>query len=95
MNHIDGNKANNHVDNLEWTTPKENTIHSHQVLKHMRNQNSEKNSMSKLTEEQVIEIIHRCSCGEKDKEIAKDYGVSRETITSIRLNKSWKHIPRS
>ena len=95
MNHIDGNKANNHVDNLEWTTPKENTIHSHQVLKHMRDQNGEKNSMSKLTEEQVIEIIHRCACSEKDKEIAKDYGVSRETITGIRLNKSWKHIPRN
>lgn len=96
VNHIDGNKSNNKLSNLEWVTPKENTVHAHKVLNHKRDQDGENNSMSKLTTNQVIEIIKRINGKkkERDSKIAKDYGVSRKTIENIRLNRTWKHIPR-
>lgn len=37
VNHLDSNKANNHKDNLQWVTHKENIIHSYQTTNRAKN----------------------------------------------------------
>lgn len=88
--HKDGNPCNNFVNNLYWGTSKENSadakIHG-RSLKATR-------SNSKLKQEQINEIKeHFLHFGHKkgdDGRVAKKYGVSREYVRDIRLNKRWR-----
>ena len=89
INHIDGNKLNNNVENLEWVTPKENSEHA--VKTGLMNVNGENNSQSKLTDKEVLEIRdlykHKIY---SQREIGKLYGVSQTNISLIITNKSRK-----
>ena len=56
VNHIDGNKLNNNLDNLEWVNNQENRIHAVKIGLAARLK-GESNPASKLLESQVIDII--------------------------------------
>lgn len=90
VNHIDNNKQNNKLINLEWVTPQENTQHSKNQGR-LRNQSGEKNNMSKLTKKEVEEI--RQLLWERrisQTMIAKQYGVDQSSVSYIKNNKVWK-----
>ena len=90
VNHKDGNKYNNNVTNLEWSTFSDNTKHAYRMGL-MKGMKGEKSPQSKLTDIQVKEI--RELKGKLiQQEIADIYNVCRQTISYIHLNKIWKHI---
>lgn len=89
INHIDCNKLNNYVENLEWCTPSENIKHSIENNLHVDN-SGELNGMSKLTKLEVSKIKKIYSKRAlKQKEIANMYNVSPSLISLITSGKRW------
>ena len=88
VNHIDGNKNNNCVTNLEWCTQLENIRHSFKIGTHkIRKGNDAPNS--KLTEEQVRLIREELQNGSTGRHLAWKYNVSEGMISLIKHNKYW------
>jgi hypothetical protein len=89
-NHKDGNRSNNHIDNLEWVTRKENLHHRWEVL-HTGNI-GERHGMARLTEQQVKEIRQLQNQGLGKTAISRIVGVSAGCIQAIMQKKTWKHV---
>lgn len=90
VNHIDGNKLNNSITNLEWCTPKQNNDHA--ITMGLQKVVGEENGCSKLTDEQVSKIKYLLSIGTHQRVIGKQFGVSQTLVHFIKRGKLWKHI---
>jgi len=92
VNHIDGNKSNNHISNLEWATYKENNDHA--AVTGLMGRHCETHTQASLTNEQVLEIVAKWNSGKYDfrYDIAHEYGVSQGTIEKILRGERWAKI---
>ena len=90
VNHINSNRSDNRVENLEWCTQSENVKHAFRYgnLKPLA---GEKNNKAKLSNSEVltIRILYQT---ESSYSIAKKYDVYPTTIMDIIRGKTWKHI---
>lgn len=92
VNHIDGNKLNNNLCNLEWCNSSENTIHA-QKLGLKKAVKGEKSHLSKLTKEDVLEIRRiKETTNLSNQKISEKFNCSYSQIQRIVNRTNWKHI---
>ena len=91
VNHIDGNKLNNDISNLEYCTNQENIDHA--IRTGLMDQKGENHHNSKLTEFDIIKIRRLYIQGTSQKELAEKFNIGQPHISSILLRKTWKHVP--
>ena len=94
VNHIDGDKLNNCLENLEWTTPTENSRHAWRNGL-IKSRTGTKNLHSKLTPEQVRYI--RVSYKPHDENfsmvaLARKFNVSKSTIYLVLARRTYKDV---
>lgn len=91
VNHINGNKSDNSIKNLEWVTHSENAIHAHaNGLHDVPRLKGENHPMAQLNENDVIDILKMgLICEFRAEKISKFYNMHKSTICYILKGKLW------
>lgn len=91
VNHKNGIKIDNRVQNLEWCTVRENTIHAFKMG--LRNGvNGERSNLCKLTKETVLKIRESYLKIRSYKKVAAIYSTSWSNVCHIVTRRTWAHI---
>ena len=92
VDHIDGNKANNNISNLEFVTGKENVRRA--IDNNLREEwKGNKNPKAKITEEDAKEIVNLALRGFSDEIINEKFpNISLQEIRLILNGKEWKYL---
>ena len=91
INHIDGNKQNNHYSNLEWCTSAENKQHAVRIgLKGGRQSCVRKDRG--LSDEVVINIKEMIRDGYSNVEIQKKHNIRPNTFHYIKNERNYSYI---
>ncbi len=80
--HNDNSFLNNNLSNLRWDTRQANRI----------DRSTHGDTLNILCVADIPVIRDRIKKGELLKDIAADYGVSRQTITNIKTHHRWAHV---
>ena len=84
VNHIDGDKENNRLDNLEYCTALENMQHAFETGLHSKR--------GRLTEDELDQIVDMLNAGMIYREIADKFNISPSQVHYIATGRSHKEL---
>ena len=90
VNHIDGNKQNNHYKNLEWCTRGENMAHAFRIG--LVDKKGEKSHNAKLRSTDILKIRALYQEGYLQREISAIFNIGRRHVSDIVNRVCWAHI---
>ncbi|UQT02747.1 winged helix-turn-helix DNA-binding protein [Serratia phage vB_SmaM-Sureiya] len=91
VDHLDGDKLNNELDNLEIVTHAENTKRAY-AAGLAKGKKGSANSGAKLTEDDAIKVFQCLQKGWSNHDIAKLVNLHPNYISLMRHGKRWKHL---
>jgi hypothetical protein len=91
INHINGIKGDNRVENLEWVSCSENVLHAF-AIGLCTSRKGAANSRSILCDDDVRAIRHLSAEGVTCAAISRKYGVSEAAIRNILKRRAWTHV---
>lgn len=86
INHKNGIKTDNRIENLEWCTNDENITHGVKIGSFHKGENARD---AKLKNQEVVAIL---TSELPHKELAERFNVTIHTVRGIKYGKSWTHI---
>jgi hypothetical protein len=90
INHVNGVKTDNRLDNLEVVTRSENHKHAHRLG--LMNQRHERNGAAKLSKAEARKIKVMLARGDSPKKISRDFGVSYVSVWRIGRGITWAGV---
>ena len=91
VNHKDGVKENNSLDNLEWVTPSENQIHAFKNGL-QKSSKGESNGMARYKEEDVIRVCKMLQEGYGNAQIRDITNYTISFIEKIKYGETWTYL---
>jgi hypothetical protein len=87
VNHLDFDRANNVVANLEWVNNSDNMRHAVAAGRHSSAKNPRK--AKKLTVEKVAQIRVALADGRRQSEVAAEFNIHQSMVSYIANGKKW------